>query len=152
MSHREVSKVGDLCRSPVVTVRASDSLRVAAERMTRAGVGCVVVEHERRPIAILTDRDLALAALCEGLDVEATAVEKVMGRVPITVSENESLQGAAQCIGAARVRRLPVVNIEGLLVGLLSADDLMHHAAERLSRIGAVLGQQLGECPEGVCA
>ena len=143
MSQKGVSLVRDLCRRLVVTVHDSDSLRFAAERMARSGVGCVVVERERRPVAILTDRDLALDALCEDLDVDTTSVKAVMGHAPITIFEGESLQAAAQRIAAARVRRLPIVDAEGLLVGLISADDLMLHTADRLGRIRAVLGQQV---------
>jgi CBS domain-containing protein len=125
-----------------LTVRPTDSLREAAERMAQAGVGSVIVEQDRRPVAILTDRDLALRALCDGLDVGVVRVEDVMGHAPITLFEGEPLQVAAQTIRAARVRRLPVVDVEGMLVGVVSADDLLLHAAGRLSRLCKVIQKQ----------
>jgi CBS domain-containing protein len=143
MSNDVVSCVGDLCRRPALTVRPSDRLRDAAERMTRAGVGCVVVEREGRPVAVLTDRDLALDVLCAELDADAARVEDVMGHAPITIFEGEPLHAAAERIRAARVRRLPVVDADGMLVGLLAADDLMLHAARRLARVCEVIHKQL---------
>lgn len=148
MSTEGVSLVGELCRRPALTVRPADRLREAAERMARAGVGCVVVELDQRPVAILTDRDLALDALCNELDVDVARVEQVMGHAPVTIFEGEPLQTAAQTIRAARVRRLPVVDSSGRLVGLISADDLLLHAAGRLSRVCEVIRKQLPAYPE----
>jgi CBS domain-containing protein len=116
--------------------------------MHQSGVGCVVVERDRRPIAILTDRDLALDALCEDLDVGVALVQDVMGHAPITIFEGEPLHAAVQKIRAERVRRLPVVDASGLLVGLLSADDLLLHAAARLSRLCNVIDTQIAAHPE----
>jgi CBS domain-containing protein len=147
MSNGEI--VRDLCQTPVITVGRQDRVRDAAERMAQSGVGCVVVEHDRRPVAILTDRDLALAVLCEELDPGATRVEDVMGHAPITISERETLHAAADRIRAARIRRLPVVDDAGVLVGLLSADDLMLHVAGRLSRICEVIQKQVRARGEG---
>lgn len=118
-------------------------MRDAAECMARQGVGCVVVERDRRPIAILTDRDLGLDALCEELDLESARVEDVMGHAPITIFEGEPLRAAAELIRVARVRRLPVVDADGLLIGLLSADDLMLYSAGRLSRLCEVVEAQV---------
>jgi CBS domain-containing protein len=72
-----------------------------------------------------------------------------MGHAPITIFEGEALSVAAERIRAARVRRLPVVDADGLLVGLLSADDLMLHTAGRLARICQVIDKQLCAHREG---
>ncbi len=142
------SVVADLCRRPALTVRPSDRLCDAAERMVRAGVGSVIVERDRRPIGLLTDRDLALGALCDALDARVARVEDVMGHAPITIFEGEPLHVATQMIRAAHVRRLPVVDADGLLVGLLSADDLLVHAAGRLSGLCQVIRKQTATARE----
>lgn len=135
--------VGEHCQRIVCTVSPDDTLREAAERMQRAGVGCVVVAQDERPVAILTDRDLALEVLCEGLDPDVVHVQAVMGHPPITIDEHEPLHAAARQIRAARVRRLPVVDASGTLVGLIAADDLMLHAADQLAHICQVIRRQI---------
>ncbi len=149
MWRQGVSLVGDACERRVVTVRPSDRLRDVAERMFREGVGCVVVERAGRPLAVLTDRDLALEALCDDVDAAEACAEDVMGRIPITIFEGSPLSAAAEMIGVARVRRLPVVGADGRLVGLLSADELLLHTAGWLSRICGVIQEQSSAHAQG---
>jgi CBS domain-containing protein len=95
--------------------------------MATQGVGSVIVVRDRRPIGIVTDRDLAVRVLRAGLDAESTPVQEVMTTPVHVVRDVADLAEAAAAMRAARVRRLVVVDAEGRLVGIVSLDDLVRH-------------------------
>lgn len=111
--------VGELSEQEPVTVRPEDSVREAAKQMELRGAGCVVVLDEgAKPVGILTDRDVVVRVLRRGLDPDRTEIQDVMVTDLATVHENTSLTTALRRMRADRVRRLPVVDREGRLVGL----------------------------------
>lgn len=135
-------QVGRFCRSPVVTVTAELSVREAAQRMDRHGVGTVVVVDSGAPVGVLTDRDIALEVLCNRLDAEAVTVGEVAHRPVATVGVDTWVREAAALLRAYGLRRLPVVDGDGKLAGLISVDDLLQLTASRLASIGEVLAAQ----------
>ena len=142
--------VRDYARAPVFTVDPQDSLRSAAELMEKEGVGCVVVTEAGKPVGVLTDRDLVLEVLCKGLDAGAVRVGQATSRSVTTIHQDATATEATRLIRRQGVRRLPVVDDAGALVGLLSADDLMRLAVGDLARLAdAVREQALAEPVEG---
>jgi CBS domain-containing protein len=108
----------------VVTAGPGDSLVKVAKLMQQHNVGTVVVAEQDRPVGIVTDRDLALA-VC-GRDVSPEEhVQKVMTCPVSTMRQNEGIYKATQHMMELAVRRLPVVDEVGRLVGLVSLDDLL---------------------------
>ncbi len=135
--------VGDYCRRPVQTVRPDESLREAARRMREEGVGAlVVVEPDDRVAGVVTDRDLALRVLQDGADADATEVRALLEREPVLVHADAPLALAAGLMRRRAVRRLPVVDRDEHLVGLVTADDLLRLLSRGLSGLaGAVAAQ-----------
>jgi CBS domain-containing protein len=87
--------------------------------------------------------------LATGLDPNTTAVGDVMTRAPTTVPEDASIESALSLMRSGRFRRLPVVDAEGKLIGLLSLDDVLMLLAEEFTQIGSLLER---ETPRGVAA
>jgi CBS domain-containing protein len=134
---------GEICNRDVVVAERQTTLVAAAERMREQHVGCIVViapSGGGRAIAgLLTDRDIVTAVVAKGLDPQVLRVEDVMTSDVVTAHESESLAGLLALMQRKGLRRLPVVDGSGALVGLLSLDDLVAVVARQLHAVAAVI-------------
>src|SRR5688572_19919451 len=132
--------IGRICQREVDTADSKECARAAARRMATRCVGTLVIlDREKRPVGILTDRDLAVRVLAEGLNPDTTPVADVMTLHPSTVNENTSIEDVLALMRAKSVRRLPVVERQGRLVGLVSVDDVLALLAEEFRHLGKLL-------------
>ncbi len=132
--------VGRICQRQVDTAEGKEMARAAARRMSPRCVGTLVVlDESRKPVGILTDRDLAVRVLAEGLNPDTTPVADVMTRHPSTVSENAAIEDVLALMRSKAVRRMPVVDKQGRLVGLVSVDDVLTLLAEEFRHLGKLL-------------
>ncbi len=137
----------DLCSRDTATVSRSTPLDEAARLLRERHVGCLVVVEAvtggRRPVGVLTDRDIVTAAVARGADPARLCAADAMADEPVTVHEDASLHHALALMRHRHVRRLPVVGGDGLLVGLLAADDLLQLLADELAALAeALVGQR----------
>ncbi|MFD7553822.1 CBS domain-containing protein [Streptomyces sp. NPDC059835] len=107
-----------------VTVEKVTSLAEAARVMRDAGIGDVLVVDEGRLRGILTDRDLVIRAMAENRDPAETTVQTVCSTEPITVNPEAGVDQAADLMRRHKLRRLPVQNDDGELVGVVTLGDL----------------------------
>lgn len=119
---------------PVVTATPDDSLGAIACLMERRNVGAVVVVEDRRPIGIISDRDVALHVAARGLPIQAP-VSNVMSAPVKTVGRDDGIFDTTQTMRDEGVRRLPVVDDDGRLVGLVTLDDLLRVLSRELSNL-----------------
>jgi len=120
-----------------------ESVREAARRMQKADVGTlVVVDGERRPLGVLTDRDVALRCVAEGRDPERTPVAALMTAPATCVRESTPIEDALARMVAIRARRLAVTDDAGRLVGILALDDVVELLAEEAGQIGRLLARR----------
>lgn len=132
--------VGKICNRSVVVVAPDDSVREAARRMAQYNVGTLVVlDAEERLLGILSDRDVALRCIGSNLDPDADSVGDVMTSPVRSVPESTPIEDALSTMAASGVRRLPVVDTEDHLVGILSLDDVLELLAEEAEAIGRLL-------------
>jgi CBS domain-containing protein len=109
----------------VASARVGSTVRELADLMTHYAVGCLVIrDDERRPIGIVTDRDLACRVVAHGLDPNTTTAAEVATKPVHCVGTDASLEQVIARMREAGVRRMPVVR-EGELVGLVTLDDLV---------------------------
>jgi CBS domain-containing protein len=113
-------------------------------------VGSVIVIERtnggRRPVGILTDRDIVIELLAEDVDLAAVNVGDVMSDNLQTVNEDTKLLDATKVMRAKGIRRLPVVDAQGGLVGILAADDILGLILEQMADlIGLIVKEQLQE-------
>lgn len=132
--------LSDLFTKQVITAGPAESLASVARKMRDHNVGTVVIAEDERPVGIVTDRDLALALGAEGLGPQTPARE-VMNCHVIAVPEDTSVFTATNYMRDCHVRRLPVVDRDDRLVGMVSLDDLLRY-----------LGRELFNLAEGIKA
>jgi len=134
--------VSDLMREEVVTASPDESVRTVAERMRDETVGSVVVVEDGRPTGIITDRDLATRIIAEGEDPETRAAMDVMTRNPATVTADAGVRELCDQMADACVRRMPVVDYEGNLAGIITHDDLNTLLADEQRELAAVIAAE----------
>jgi CBS domain-containing protein len=133
--------VRDLCRRDVDTASYEETALDVARCMRDRQVGTVIVVDDRRPVGIVTDRDLAVRVLAGGLDPQ-TRVSEVMTPSPTTIQEDATIVIALGYMRAGGFRRLPVVRGDGSLVGIVALDDVLGQMADELAEIGPLLGRE----------
>jgi CBS domain-containing protein len=110
--------------------------------MKLAGVGSLVVMRDGRPVGLVTDRDLALGTICRRLDPGAVPVKDFASRSLVSIHQDAPVRDAVRLIARRGVRRLPVVDDKGGIVGIVTADDLATLAITELSGLAVALGAQ----------
>jgi CBS domain-containing protein len=125
-------KVRDVMTQPPHICHPSTDLTTASQRMKAADTGMLVVlDAQGRVAGVVTDRDLALAIGDTRRDVRARLVRSVMSRPAHCCGPDDDLSIAVARLARNRVRRLPVVDADGDLKGVLSIDDVVLWAVHR---------------------
>ena len=128
--------ISEICNREVIVVQCNDTILEAAKLMRQHHVGDVLVVEDRGgvriPVGIVTDRDLVVEIMAPELDQMVITVGDIMAPDLVTVKENTGVFDAIQYMRAKGVRRLPVVDDSGGLVGILTLDDLLELLAEEL--------------------
>jgi CBS domain-containing protein len=126
-----VMKIAEIMSAPVVTCTPETWLARAAHLMQNADCGILpVIDSDRRVVGIITDRDICLAIAASHRSPRAIAVHEVMTKRPVTVRQDDELTLALAAMTQGRVRRLPVLDASGHLIGLLSLDDIVIRGLE----------------------
>jgi CBS domain-containing protein len=135
--------IGEICSREAVFIAGNESCADAARLMREHHVGSLVVLREhappRVPIGMITDRDLAVGVMALGLDPEKTLVEAAMRPGLALVKESEGIGRAIALMRSHGVRRLPVVDGAGTLVGVIAADDLVELFADEMSGLASLV-------------
>ncbi|HYA21063.1 MAG TPA: CBS domain-containing protein [Burkholderiales bacterium] len=138
--------IGEICSREVVFARRDTTIKAAARLMRESHIGSLVVVDEpdgkRIPAGILTDRDIVVAVVALGLNPDAIQVGDVMGQELLAVREDAGIAETAQLMRLKGVRRLPVTDDAGALVGIVAADDLLKLLAEELSALATMVSRE----------
>jgi CBS domain-containing protein len=122
------TSVSDVMTSNPKTVDASSSVVEAAKLMRDEDTGIIPIVDGDRLAGTITDRDLAVRVVAEGRDPQTTTVAEVASRDLVTVDPQQDLDEALRLMARHQVRRLPVVEEDGKLVGILSQADVAREA------------------------
>jgi CBS domain-containing protein len=117
-------KLKEIMAQNVETVGPDVTLKECAEKMKRRNVGVLPVLEGKKPIGVITDRDITLRAVAEGADINKTKVRDVMTREPYVVYEDQTISEACESMEKNKIRRLIVLNREGGLAGVLTLNDV----------------------------
>jgi CBS domain-containing protein len=123
-------KVRDVMSKDVQVARPGDSLQDVAERMRAGDFGFMPVADGDRLIGTITDRDIAIRAVAGGAACTAPVVEYIT-RDPYTARADDDLRIVLETMGAKQIRRLPVVDKDERLVGVVSLGDLSTRVKEK---------------------
>ena len=136
-------KTGDLCKRHVVTAMPEASLCDVSRLMRANHVGSVViVDASRKPVGIITDRDIVVEVVAAELDPKAMRVDEVMTRHPTLALESDDATWSLKVMRDRGVRRLPVMNDAGELAGIVALDDLLEFAATSLVDVVQAIGTE----------
>lgn len=146
-------RVQHLMTREVNALGVNDTLHQAADIMWKADCGCVpIVDEDRRLLGIVTDRDLCMASFTRGLPLHEIRIGDVMTRNVHTCRPDDSCVTAAEKIKAYQVHRLPVIDPNGRLVGLVSLSDLaVHYDMHKPGKRKDLEARQLANTLAGLC-
>ncbi len=135
--------IGNICCRKVTTLGRDESVLQAARLMREQHVGDVIITdtggQEGKPLGILTDRDIVLEFVARELDLTAFTVGDAMGDCLITVAESMSLVDGIARMRTHGIRRAPVVDEAGRLVGIVTVDDIITILAEEMKDLAALV-------------
>lgn len=138
--------IKSICTSSVTTIKKTATLVDAVRLMANHHVGSIIVIDiigERiMPSGILTDRDIALT-IGHSQKPGAIKVEQVMQSAPVTISENEGIYEAIYKMQEYGVKRLPVIQADGSLIGIVSKDDILKLIAEEINHLSKINVNQI---------
>ena len=140
--------IGKVCNRDVVFVHKQASIPEAARLMREHHVGDLVVIKEktgkRVPVGIITDRDIVLEVIAEGVGMDDVCVGDIMSDNLVTARESDGLLETIKLMRAKGIRRLPVVNDDNELVGILSVDDLIDLLSEQIVDLARLIAREQG--------
>ncbi len=139
-------RIGDLCTREAYCVSSDAPLLEVVREMHRRHVGAVVVVGRGaaagRPVGIVTDRDVVRAEMTRRADVFSLTIGEAMTVNPLVLEESCSLAQGINRLRHRGVRRAPVVDARGKLIGLISFDDVLPAVAESLTELAKLIGRQ----------
>jgi len=122
-----MKKCGEVMTKNPVCCLPNDTVEKAAQFMKRENIGSVpVIENDQtiKLVGIVTDRDLVLKVVAEGRDIRSTKVEAVMTRKVVTCLAEDDLQKALDAMSAHQLRRIPIVDNDNRILGIISQADM----------------------------
>ncbi|RJX35097.1 MAG: CBS domain-containing protein [Desulfurivibrio sp.] len=140
--------VGEFCNREVVVAERDTSIIEAAKLMRQYHVGDLVVVDRSggmtMPVGIITDRDIVVEIIAREVSLDAACAGDVMSYSLTTARVTDGIMDTLQKMRARGIRRLPVVNDEGGLEGILAIDDVLELLSEELSLLAkaAISGQE----------
>ena len=139
-------KVGELCVRETVLIEKDDTLLSAAALMRDYHVGALVVVEtlgeKNIPMGIVTDRDIVVKGIAEAKSPQAKVGEIIAGEL-VTAPEEAQLYDVLERMKANGIRRMPVLDAEGYLAGILTMDDILEFLTDEMKAIGALYGREV---------
>jgi CBS domain-containing protein len=139
-------QIGEICTREVVCASPETTVAAAAKLMRQYHIGDVIVTRQeggrRIPLGIITDRDIVLSVVATELSPGTITVGDVMGPELVTANELEDVFDAIQRMRNKGVRRMPIVDEEGALVGIVSIDDIIEILAEEMTELSRLISRE----------
>jgi signal-transduction protein with cAMP-binding, CBS, and nucleotidyltransferase domain len=133
-----------LMSKDITSLPATATVVDAAKFMTDMNVGSVIIMKGGAPSGILTDRDIATKVLAQGKNPLTTKIEEIMISPAVTVTHEQGIFDVTKLFSTHRVRRLPVVDKNGKLVGVIALDDVLILLGQEMQNIAGALRGELG--------
>lgn len=119
-----MGRVAELMTRGVHVMSPGDTLQAAARAMDELNVGAIPVCEGERVVGLVTDRDIVVRGVAQGLPMAATPLSEVMSAPVRCCHEDDSLADVTGLMGSVQLRRVPVLDREDRLVGMLSLGDV----------------------------
>jgi CBS domain-containing protein len=150
---RNKMKIENLMTPDVQYCHPQDTLESAAEKMWDYDIGCLpVVDDSHNAVGMITDRDICMAAYTQGRLLSELPVAIAMSKELYACMPNDSIKDAEEALRAHQVRRLPVLNRDRKLVGIVSLNDIIREAEREISfKTHDISTQEVTETLASVC-
>lgn len=139
-------KLKELCVLDVACCSRGTTIAEAARLMRLHHTGDLVVTDEsdgaREPVGIVTDRDIVMEVIAKSRDPDRTLVGEVMASPVVVAAGSESVGAAIERMRTHGVRRLPIVDDSGTVLGILTLDDLYRVLAEHTAALAAIVSKE----------
>lgn len=138
--------VGYICNREVAVAEKGASIQEIANLMREYHVGNLVITEDREgiriPIGIVTDRDIIIELIAQDIPLNSVTAGDVMSTRMVIANEKDEVNDAVKEMRLKGVRRMPVVNDQGALVGIVTLDDLIDLFAEQLRDLADLVGRE----------
>lgn len=138
--------IGEICNREVVFAARDTTVQAAAKLMRHYHVGSLVIVDDRAgkriPVGIVTDRDIVVEVGATELDPKVITIGDIMSPELITVPESQGVLETMEVMRLKGVRRLPVVDGDGGLAGIVTIDDLLGVLAEELTDLTRIISRE----------
>jgi CBS domain-containing protein len=137
--------IAEICNRTVIIVEREHSVRDAAALMREHHVGTLIVVSNngaRKPVGIVTDRDIVVGVVGLDLDPAVLTVGDIMNPDFFTAPEDQGVFETIQQMRSKGIRRLPIVDGDGGLVGIVTLDDLLQLLAEELGELSRLVARE----------
>jgi CBS domain-containing protein len=140
-NRREIMSLRKFCERPLITITPPQTIAIACQLLQEKNIGCLVVEEQGKLCGILTDRDIALKVAGEKRDPRQTSVQEVMTPHPAHITADKTLHELTALMHTQHVRRVPIVDKDNTILGLVTLDDLLILLSEEMADLGeGILG------------
>jgi CBS domain-containing protein len=141
-----IMRIGEICTTSTIYCTRDESVQDAALKMRQHHVGDLVVidqpDDEKLPVGIITDRDIVVSVIALALDPASLLVGDIMSDDLDTCRMDDDVYETIERMHHRGVRRMPVVDGDGRLAGIVSADDLLGFLAEEMSELARIAPHQ----------
>lgn len=141
--------IGEICIREVVICNRTINVLEAAQLMRRYHVGDLVIVDEsggkRFPVGLITDRDIVTSVIAAQLDPTTITAGDLISREIVVIREDQGVFETIEQMRIHGVRRMPVVDQQGALVGIISVDDLTELLAEELGQLSKLISKELAQ-------
>lgn len=142
-----MTTIASICNRAVAFTTREATIAAAAKLMRHGHVGSLVVVEQmnggkRIPVGMVTDRDIIVEVVATGLDPATITVGDIMAREIVVGRESDSVLETLEIMRFKGVRRLPTVDGEGQLVGIVTVDDLLEILAEELNELAKIVARE----------
>ena len=146
MERMRIMAIGDICVREVLVAERGTTAQEAAKLMRQYHVGDLVVvdatSGRRVPVGIVTDRDIVISVVATGLDPKVFTLGDLLTREVVVGPADEGIFETIQKMRRHGVRRMPIVDAQGSLVGIVSVDDLIQLLAEEMTELSKLISRE----------
>ncbi len=147
-------KVGQCMTVGVFTLPADKTARDASRLLRKTGVGSIIITQKGKAKGIITERDIVYKVVAQGKDPRKTKLKSVMSRPLKVIRAGDSIETAANALRSNKVKRLPVLDKKGQLVGIITEGDLLRvypGVVDVISEMQELRGAKPNEYVAGIC-
>jgi CBS domain-containing protein len=138
--------IGKICNRNVLAADVDTSVLEAARMMRHNHVGSIIVTESEgesaKPVGIITDRDLVVEIMAEEIDPQNVTLGDAMTRNPLSACEDDEPYDVLEAMRNKGVRRIPVVDRDGLLTGVLAVDDILRKLSHEMADLVALIQKE----------